>query len=223
MKIKPILGDMSGRLQGIVASHNRGGQYLRGRTVPITPPTTDQTAARINLSNSTQLWTQTLSSAQREAWDSYAVSNPQVNGFGDSVNIGGIGWFNKTNTGRLQVGLDPVLDAPVINGPAFLTIPTVTIVGGNFSVAFDNTDDWASDGGALALFQSRWQSVTRNSAAGIALRFAGAIIGAATPPTTPQAITPAFAVVTGQRVFLRFVALGTDGRRSADYRTFLDS
>lgn len=225
MKVKPILADMSGRLQGIVASHNRGGQYFRGRTVPITPPTGPQTAMRVILTSCVSNWTNVLTGVQRDAWNTYAVANPVLDRFGNSINIGGLGWYNRCNTSRLQAGLPAVNSAPIINGPASLTLPTVSDVAGDFSIAFDDADPWAvADGGALLLYQSRPQSLTRISAAGISLQLVGAILGdTGTPPTSPQVLTPVFPLVTDQRVFLRLVALDSDGRRSADYRPFLDS
>lgn len=223
MKIKPILANMSGRLQGIVASHNRGGQYFRGRTVPITPPTPDQTGMRVIMTTCIFHWTNTLTEVQREAWNAYAIANPSVDGFGDSVNAGGVGWYVKTNSGRLQAGLARIDAAPTINGPAALTLPTFANSTGDLEVTFEPADPWTGAGGALVLFASRPQSITKISASGISLRFMGNIPGDAVPPTSPQVITlpTGFELVAGQRSFVRAVALDTDGRRSAAYHTFL--
>lgn len=227
MKIKPILADMSGRLQGIVASHNRGGQYFRGRTIPDTPPTPAQSGIRVIMTSCVSLWTTVLTADQREEWNAYAATNTELDGFGSQVNIGGLGWFNRTNVSRLLAGLAPIEDPPVVNGPAAFTIspPVATYNAGDIDIKFDNSDPWATtDGGALLIFTSRAQSVTRFSAAGIGLRFAAAILGdTGTPPTSPATITPAFPFPTDTRMFLRIVAIDSDGRRSADYRPFCDS
>jgi len=217
MKIKPILADMSGRLQGIVASHNRGGQYFRGRTIPDTPPTAPQTAVRVHMATCVNNWTQVLTNVERSNWNDYAAINPEVNGFGDQVNIGGLGWFVRANISRLLAGIAPVTTAPVSSGPAGLTPPTVSLIAGDdFAVAFNDADAWANqDDGALLLFASRGISPTRFSAAGIPLQFAGIIPGdSGTAPTSPQAIATVFSYVTGQKVFYRLIALEEDGRRS---------
>ena len=227
MKVKPILADMSGRLQGIVASHNRGGQYFRGRTVPITPPTPAQTGIRVILTSLVNRWTTVLTDLQRQSWNAYAIANVEIDGFGTPVNIGGIGWYQRTNISRLLAGLSPVDDPPIITGPAAFTItpPVATYNAGDIDIKFDNTDEWAAtDGGALLVFTSRARSVTRYSAAGVSLRFASAILGdTGTPPTSPVTITPDFPFPTGMRMFVKVVAVTADGRRSADYRPFCDS
>lgn len=227
MKIKPILADMSGRLQGIVASHNRGGQYFRGRTIPDTPPTPAQSGIRVLMTNCINRWTNVLTDDQRKAWNEYAVINTEIDGFGDAVNIGGVGWFVRANISRLLVPLDFVDDAPAIDGPANFTIvtpPVVSYNAGDIDVEFDASDAWAGDGGALLLFTSAGVSQTRYSAAGIGLRYAGAVLGdTGSPPTSPATITPAFTIPTDRRVYCKLVALDPDGRRSAPYRPFLDS
>lgn len=226
MKIKPILADMSGRLQGIVASHNRGGQYFRGRTVPNNPSTGPQTAARVAMTNAVNAWTATLTEDQRLAWNAYALSNPQTDGFGDPVNIGGIGWFVRTNSARIYASLPIVEDAPILSGPAAFTLsePVFTYAAGDIDVAFDNTDAWAAaDGGALLVFTSGQQSVTRYSSRGIPLRLAAVILGdTGTPPTSPETVTPWGPFPAGTRMFVKAYALAADGRRSAPYETFLD-
>lgn len=227
MKIKPILADMSGRLQGIVASHNRGGQYFRGRTIPNNPSTGAQTAARVAMTNSTNRWTQVLTDGERLAWNAYALANPQVNGFGDAVDIGGLGMYNRVNQPRFYAGLAPIDAAPILNGPAQFTLdePVFTYNAGDIDVAFDNTDPWAAtDGGALLVFASAAQSITRYSSRGIPLRHIGTVLGdTGTPPTSPATLTPWSPIVAGTRVFLRAYAIGADGRRSAAYETFLDA
>jgi hypothetical protein len=227
MKIKPILANMSGRLQGIVASHNRGGQYFRGRTIPDTPPTPAQSGNRVNLTNCVNRWTTVLTGDQRALWNNYAATNPEIDEFGNSVNIGGLGWYVRANLSRFLAGLSPVDDAPGTSGPATFTItpPVLAYAAGDVTVAFDDGDPWANeDGGALLVFDSAPVSLTRYSAAGIPLRFAGAILGdSGTAPTSPATITPAFTFPGGYRMFFKLVAITADGRRSADYRPFLDS
>ncbi len=222
MKIKPILADMSGRLQGIVASHNRGGQYFRGRTVPITPPTAPQTAVRLLMSNLVDQWTNVIISAQREAWNEFAVLHPQVNSFGDSVNIGGLGAFIRQNLSRTLAGLAVVQDPPAGSGVAALTLPSGVENSDNLDVSFDNGDNWATNtSGALLVFASNPVPLSRISAAGISKRFVGAILGAGTPPTSPETITLPFIFAAG-RIFVKYRAVDSLGGISAVFEQSVD-
>lgn len=225
MKIKPILADMSGRLQGIVASHNRGGQYFRGRTVPIAPPTAPQTAVRLALANLVGDWKGVLTDAERQDWNTYASINHTINGFGDSINAGGLGLFLRFNIARGYTALGRVNTPPSGSGVAFLTPPTPSESGGDIEVAFNNSDPWANDdNGALLIYASGPVPVTRYSAAGISKVFVAKIVGnSVTPPTSPATITSTPPWPTGFRRFFKFQAIVSDGSMSAFFETKADS
>lgn len=217
MKIKPILADMSGRLQGIVASHNRGGQYFRGRTVPTTPPTAPQTNVRLILAGLVGTWAGSLTDAQRVLWNDYASVHQQINGFGDAVNIGGIGYFIKINLPCTLAGLPISGIPPVDSGGAVLTPPAASRSGANASIAFGDTDDWTAQGGALLIYASRPVQATRYSAAGIPLQFVTAILGDLIPPSSPQAVTLPWAWAAGQAMFFKYKCINPDYQISANY------
>lgn len=225
MKIKPILADMSGRLQGIVASHNRGGQYFRGRTVPITPPTAPQTAIRLILANLVSNWKAVLTDAQRIAWNDFAVISPVIDGFGSSVNAGGLGNYIKHNLSRSLAGLGASSTPPIGSGVAFLTAPTPSENGGDIDVAIDNTDPWANDdNGRLLIFVSKPVPTSRYSAAGISKAFLATISGnSVTPPTSPVNVNLIPDWPAGTRIFFRFKAVDGSGGVSANFETFADS
>ena len=110
------------------------------------------------------------------------------------------------------------VDAP----PAILTLPTFTLpvytvtAPSTGSLAFTNTDGWAiAVGGAMLLYTSRGQGVGINYFKG-PYRYAGKVLGAVVPPTSPASIPPAFSVVAGQKVFYRVKIVMTDGRASGD-------
>lgn len=221
MKIKPILADMSGRLQGIVASHNRGGQYFRGRTVPDTPPTAAQTAVRVFLANAVAAW-HALSVSQQEIWNEYASLHPVVDGFGDSVNVGGIGMYNRTNILRQQAGLAQVATPPAPPGPAIFTPPSFDVTGApSIDVDFDDTDAWASeDGAAMLIYASRFVPTSRFSAAGISKQLLGVILGdSGTPPTSPVTLTTPFPASANTKMFFRVRVISSTGAISSNYET----
>lgn len=221
MKIKSALLTMaSGSIGGITGSHNRGGMYLKARRVPVNPNTSFQQAVRNNLSLLQTRFANTLTSAQRTAWATFAFNVPVTNAMGDTIKLTGQMWYVKANSLRLQSSLAPVDTAPVIFDLASLTqpVPTLTALGTTVSMAYTvtaGTDDWAREvGGALLIYASRSQNLTKNFFNG-PYRFAGKVAGAVTPPTSPAVITLPFAAgSTGQKIYFRAISVRADGRPS---------
>lgn len=99
MKILPTLGSMmSGSLRGLTASHNKGGLYLRGRTVPTNPNTSRQQTVRSIVGGLTQLWTDGLTEQQRQAWRDFAANVPVTDSLGETMQLSGINWMIKSAT-----------------------------------------------------------------------------------------------------------------------------
>lgn len=218
-----LIGAASGSVNGVTFSRNKGGQYIRTRAIPSNPSTTQQEAIRSALGQLSGAWVSSLTANQRAGWDSYAAAVPVPNAIGDDHNIGGIGAFVRANAPRIQAGLARVNDAPTIQAGTSMTVPGITSITastGVMIITFTNTDEWATAvGGALLVYTSRPKNASKNSTA-LPYRYAGRVNGAVSPPTSPQNITIAFPTAVGQRVFVRFVAITSDGRRSADFRTF---
>lgn len=82
-------GAASGAVGSVVASHNRGGQYLRARVTPTNPNTPRQAAIRAALGGAIQQWTQGLTGAQRDGWRLYAQNTPTTNRLGDTIHLTG--------------------------------------------------------------------------------------------------------------------------------------
>lgn len=220
MKYKSaLLTTGSGKIRGIVASHNRGGQYFRGLTVPVNPNTAQQQAVRNALSSLQVIFSNTLTTAQRTGWQTYATNTPVTDVLGDSITLTGQQMFVKCNTLRSQAGLTIITAPPGVYGLAAITIPvpTITAAGTTASVAFTNTDAWAGEvGGALLVYASRPMGATINYFKG-PYRFAGKVAGAATPPTSPSVITLPFTIGSaGTKMGFRFVAVRADGRPSPE-------
>ena len=209
----------SGKVRGLVASHNKGGAYFRGLTIPTNPNTSFQQAVRNNLSTLQTRFLSTVTAVQRAAWATYAENTPVTNAMGDTIKLTANQWYVACNSLRLQSSVAVVDAGPVIFGLPTLTLPVPTIIaaGTTVSVAFTNTDAWANEaGGYLLVFASRSQNATINFFKG-PFRFAGKVTGAATPPTSPAVITLPFVIgPVGSKMFFRFVALRADGRKSID-------
>jgi len=219
-----LITEASGRLGGIVASHNRGGQYFRAATLPTNPGTPYQEAVRSITSQLAVLWTNSLTEAERDAWVTYAQNVPTVNRLGDSRFLTGMNMYVRSNTARIQAGLARVDAAPVGYDLGSFTYPTITVSAAAqlLSVAFTEADDWVGeDDAAMLVYASRPKSAAINYFKG-PYRLAGPILGdSGTPLTTPQTIAVPFACSEGNRVFTRVAVVRADGRYSESFRDFL--
>lgn len=210
----------SGSIGGTTFSHNRGGLYTRARRVPVNPQTAFQNVIR-NLMGSLQAMYPTLTGAQRNAWYVYSENMTFPNALGLQIRYTAQNCYVMLNTPRLQAGLSRIDNAPVVFELATLTppVPTITAAGTTVSVAYTNTDGWATEsGGALLVYASKPQNLTINYFKG-PYRFAGKVVGAASPPTSPAVITLPFVTgPTGSKQMFNFVAVRADGRISSGFR-----
>ena len=206
----------SGSIGGLTASHNKGGQYFRSRVVPVNSNTEQQQVVRNHMKACVAAWTGTLTQAYRDGWTAYAEAVGIVNALGDPRKINGLSMFMGCNVPRLQAGLTRV-DVPptTLTKPTF-TAPVYTVTAPSTgSLAYTNTDGWATAvGGALLLYTAKGTGVGVNYFKG-PYRYAGKVSGAVTPPTSPASIAPAFSVTATQKVNYRVLAVMADGRISA--------
>lgn len=224
MKFKsPIFSSASGHVAGLVFSHNKGGNYVRQRSLPTNPNSPQQQEVRAAMGQLASLWNDTLTPTQRATWDVWAANTPFTNSLGDTIFINGMAAYARANIPRIQVGL-PRVDAasPPFNFGDFTT-PSFSLVAatGVLSVTFDNSDVWANeDDSAMLVYTSRQQNVGINFFKG-PYRFADAIAGdAVTPPTSPATVDAAFPATAGQKVFVRVIVSRADGRLSQPFRGF---
>ena len=206
----------SGSMGGMTASHNRFGQYLRSKVVPVNPNTSRQVAVRNYLATLAIRWKQTLTAAQRSAWETYAVNTETIDNLGSSRTLTGLNWYVACNSLRLLAGLAIVDDGPTEFGLAQLSPVSAAVTGSNdtAAVTFANTDQWATEvGGALLVFGSVGKSPSISFFAG-PYRYANKVAGAVSPPTSPANIVLVDNVAATQKVFLKAVAIQADGRIS---------
>lgn len=225
MKFRPLLGtDLSGSVGGVTASHNRGGAYFRNRAIPVNPNTPFQQAVRGFLATLTSLWNNTLTPAQRTAWDTYALNVLIPDSLGEPRNIGGLGQYIRSNVPRLQNGLPRVDTAPIIFNLGESTNPsfdTFVAAVDTFNVNFTVADAWVSeDDAAMLISSSRSQNATINFFKG-PYRNVAAILGdSGAPPASPVVTLAAFPIEIGNRTFIQTRVSRADGRLSLPFRGF---
>lgn len=221
MKFKSqLVTQASGSIGGFTASHNRGGLYLRARSIPVNSNTSFQQTVRNLMSQLTSRWVNTLTQAQRDAWSVYADQVLITDALGEPRKLPPLAMYCRSNIARGQAGLGIVDD-----GPTVYTLPTLTpltlavdATADEADVGYDNGDDWATaDGGGLIIAISRPQNVSIGYFNG-PYRFAGLVAGAATPPTSPATLALPFPVSDGNKVFMQARATLADGRLSSPFR-----
>lgn len=208
----------SGSIGGATWSRNRYGQYLRNRAVPVNPNTDRQVAVRNAMQTLTILWQNTLTQAQRDAWDTYGANVNWKNALGQTVTLTGLNHYVRSNTQLVVEGLSRIDAAPTIfNLAAAETALVVTASEAtqSLSLAFDDTQDWCDEDGAAQWF---FQGIPVNAA----IKFFGGpyrrcqrVDGSSTsPPTSPVSATAQWPIAEGQRIWVRSRILRADGRLS---------
>jgi len=213
---------MSGSIAGTTHARNRYGNYVRARTKPINPNTALQVAVRTALSELTARWSQTLTAAQRTAWNLYASSVAMKNKLGETVYLSGFNHYIRSNSFRNVGGY-----ATVDNGPVIFELPAAdptyavafSEATQQVTITYDNTRAWALEDGAYFVhFQGSPQNAQRNFFDG-PWRSTGNIAGDPLgPPATPVAGAVAFAVAELQRVWCYARIARADGRLSEKFR-----
>lgn len=117
-----IVGQISGSIAGVTYSHNKGGAYIRNRSIPTNPSSTTQLQRRADLATVSTDW-QNLTAADRAAWTEWARQNPITNALGDSILKSGHQAFVGLNS-RILLGSGTIITVPpvVARPDGFLTL-----------------------------------------------------------------------------------------------------
>jgi hypothetical protein len=121
-------GQLSGSVGGVVASHNKGGQYLRNRSLPTNPNSAAQTRARDAFAAAAIAW-RSLTVAVREGWEAYAAGTPVVNRLGESITVSGFNMFVRTAAFFTGAGFPSAIPAAAPISPGLADL------GSNLQVA----------------------------------------------------------------------------------------
>jgi hypothetical protein len=143
-KFKPILGELSGKLAGVVFSHNTAGMYVRQKSTPVNGSSTRQQLVRSRLAYLSSSY-QALSDTQRALWANYGAMNPSVDGFGAAVALTGQQAFCQLSARLLNTGgvfaasppattntYPPVSLTVAIASPATITLSGAATLGATF-------------------------------------------------------------------------------------------
>ena len=121
----------SGKLGGVVASHNRGGTYFRHHSIPVQPRTPAQRAVRNQLAAFSSAF-KALTSTQIAGWNALGATVTLKSKLGTTYNPTGQQLFVSCNKHLAAIGISTQLTtAPSI--PSIPGITTFTIAAGGTS------------------------------------------------------------------------------------------
>jgi hypothetical protein len=129
IKFSALVSDMRGKLNGSVASHNRGGSYFRNKVTPVNVRSSYQIAARARFASFSQQW-RTLTQAQIFAWNSAVGAYAKKNIFGNLKNPTGAQLFQKVNNNLLASGGTAITSPAAPKGVAIVTAGVLTYTSG---------------------------------------------------------------------------------------------
>lgn len=206
----------SGKQGGIVWSHNKGGPYVRNRSIPTNPNTDRQTAVRNAVRSIAIAWDLTLTQAQRDAWETYAANVSWTNRLGQAIKLTGLNHFIRSNTPRVAGGIARVDVAPVIFELATAELAltcTASEATQQLTVGGDLLAAWVGEADA---WQFVYMGIPQNGSRkffGGPFRLLSSIPGAG-PPPWPAVIASVWPFAEGQRIWVRTRIARGDGRLS---------
>lgn len=213
---------MSGSIAGNTHARNRFGNYIRARTKPVNPKSSGQVECRTAMAYLTEYWAETLTIAQRTAWNLYASSVAMLNRLGESIHLSGFNHFIRSNH-LLARCSGTILAAAPTNFTLPETDPALGIAGSEaaqqLSCSWDDALPWADENGAFIYFyQGSPQNGQRNFFGG-PWRYLGGVAGVnGAPPAGPSLFAPPWAIGENQRQWIYARIYRVDGRLSTPFR-----
>lgn len=115
---RPILGELAGSIGNNTWSHNKGGAYVRRRSIPTNPNSTRQQDTRTALQLASSAW-RNLAPEEAASWNAWAALNPVLNRFGEAVQLTGQQAFVMLNSRIIGAGVNSfaITTAPITGNP----------------------------------------------------------------------------------------------------------
>jgi len=161
IKYGPAIADARGSVGGTVFSRNSAGAYMKQRTVPTYPASAKQIARAALMSTLIDDWKNSLTTAQRAAWNALAAGTKIPNKLGEQMSPSGANLFVRSNV-LLDLSSQAHITAPPVTATApapTLTLAWTTAVGVQVT-AIGNWDN--SPSGKLLIQRSYARPLSRN-------------------------------------------------------------
>lgn len=221
----PIHGQMSGSIAGNTFSRNRSGAYVRNRGIPVNPNTAGQQVVRGALGAAVSIWNNSLTVAEREAWNAYALTVTRTNALGVQYNpsgfqlvAGAIAWLFRANLPATGIAT-----APTTPGEAAAVVPQTAAwqvidsaaasnaqtVGSDFSGTGGWNDSLDND---RLMVQIGLQQTPGTSFYRTPFSFLQSVVGNASTPPTDTNTAYNQSTIAGNVMWLRFTHLDPEFR-----------
>lgn len=123
--MKILTDPRSGSYQGLTASRNRNGQYVRTRAIPVQPRTSAQLQVRARLAASSAAF-RALTAYQIAAWKSLGLLMVRRDSLGQQTNLTAAQANVSINAILQAYGQAVVTDAPLLTTPSAVATVNVT-------------------------------------------------------------------------------------------------
>lgn len=132
--------EFAGSIGGVTFLRNASGPIVKLRSRPLVNPSPDQSTYQTNMSTLVAYWP-TLSQANKDLWDAFAVAHDHTTPWGESKTLSGYQWFLSCNLNILRVEQSIISAPPVWEAfsppDTFTLTATATYLRCNWSPAYD--------------------------------------------------------------------------------------
>lgn len=212
-----IASTVSGSLGGVTGSRNRGGQYLRRRSIPTNPNSTLQATRRASLANAVASWTAILTDSQREAWKTWAQNVPFVDSLGQTYYLTGQQAYIRSALRLAPTGAGFVNPGPTVfnNGPApeVLTVFTLGAAAQQIDITFTTSAETPDAGDAIVYLGRPLNSTVNFFKGPYQYAFTFSFSDTTdTHSTTDAPVLTDWSIAVGQYLPVKIVMVYDDGR-----------
>jgi hypothetical protein len=146
IRLGGMAAQASGSMGGIVYSRNRYGAYIRARSVPTKSMTEFALAAKARMSTISAGF-QSLTGAQKAAWQEWALVNVKADVFGEKQPLTAAAAYNGINVRRMLMAQVPLLVPSLLPAPNALKTLSLTgdIGAGSVTAVYTATPVGAND------------------------------------------------------------------------------
>lgn len=133
--------DNRGSISGNTYSRSKFGATIRAKTTPINVVNALTSQYRANLQSVSGMWGKTLTEPQRQAWNAFALLNPQTNVFGQISYLSGAQWFTRCAINNTNQGVSISVTPPVsgtIAAPISISAVATADPGGTLVMTWVN-------------------------------------------------------------------------------------
>src|SRR5690606_31037464 len=111
IKYTALVESIRGSIQGTTFQRNAYGYTVKGKPNMVNPNTNLQSASKRNMSGIAQAWS-SLSDSDRNAWDTWAATNPVPSRLNPDANLTGFAQFTRWHNIRWLYAYGDVLANP---------------------------------------------------------------------------------------------------------------